>query len=268
MVGRRKKQREKSSGPKGAPEWVVTFTDMISLLVTFFVLLMTFSSLESFDALQVDSFLNSTAGVHRNPPQESVAELGDEDLVEGASLEAGSPTPHSRPPDELPDDIQEMGQRRTEEHQELDLTKVADGIVLEFGEAECFDPGSARVNEALRSTLEEAGEVLQHYPHLIVVEGFTDGAFQPDARYDSAEALSLARARNAARVLLETSDMHRDLIQLAGHGANGARADNESPGGRRLNRRVQVRIMALSQIRANHFAAHRNESLKDSGEGD
>ena len=61
-MAKKKKKRPEDPGPKGAPEWVVTFTDMISLLVTFFVLLMTFSSIEDYDRLRVDGFLTGTRG--------------------------------------------------------------------------------------------------------------------------------------------------------------------------------------------------------------
>ena len=64
MARARKKRRHEDPGPPGAPEWVVTFTDMISLLVTFFVLLMTFSSLDAFDALKIDAWLDGNKGIH------------------------------------------------------------------------------------------------------------------------------------------------------------------------------------------------------------
>ena len=40
----KKKKQQEDEAPPGAPEWIVTFSDMISLLVTFFILLMTFST--------------------------------------------------------------------------------------------------------------------------------------------------------------------------------------------------------------------------------
>ena len=65
-MARRKKEKKVDSGPPPAPEWVVTFTDMISLLVTFFVLLMTFSSLHAYDVLQIDAWFDGNRGVHKS----------------------------------------------------------------------------------------------------------------------------------------------------------------------------------------------------------
>ncbi|MEM7518826.1 MAG: flagellar motor protein MotB, partial [Planctomycetota bacterium] len=48
--------------PAGAPDWIVTFTDLVSLLVAFFVLLMTFSSLDNSDAFKLRGNLLGTRG--------------------------------------------------------------------------------------------------------------------------------------------------------------------------------------------------------------
>ena len=55
----KKKQRPADDGPE-VPEWIVTFSDMISLLVTFFVLIMTFSSLEEDDVIKVKGAMMGT----------------------------------------------------------------------------------------------------------------------------------------------------------------------------------------------------------------
>ena len=62
----RKKRAEDK--PPGAPEWIVTFSDMISLLVTFFVMLMSFSTITDRETmLIVEAFSNSRGGVIINP---------------------------------------------------------------------------------------------------------------------------------------------------------------------------------------------------------
>lgn len=248
----RKKKREDPPGPAGAPEWVVTFTDMISLLVTFFVLLMTFSSLDAHQAFKVDSLLSGGRGVH-SAKGSSMPELGEEDLIAAKSVERGANHPHSRPPEELAESLQEMGQKKTDEHQELDLSNVHDGILIQFTENESFDPGSTLVSASLRKRLVELAKVLEHYPHLVVVEGFTDNAFRASPEFDSAEAISLARAHAAADAMLGASNMTPELLQIAGLGASQPRTDNVSPGGRRSNRRVQIRVLSISKLRATHL---------------
>jgi chemotaxis protein MotB len=249
----RKVEIEEEDGPKGAPEWVVTFTDMISLLVTFFVLLMTFSSIDAYEALRVDSWLSANRGIHKQSGF-ALPDLGKDDVLSATSIERGALRPHARPPEHLPDSLQEMGQRLTEEHHEVDLNEINDGLVIEFGDEASFDPGSTELSDDLRLSLGEIARVLQNYPHLIVVEGFTDGAHRPTERYPTADSLSVARANAAARHMLRASQLTPELLQVSGHGARRPRADNVSPGGRRMNRRVRLRILSLSKVRANHLA--------------
>lgn len=252
----KKKKKQGSNDPPGAPEWVVTFTDMISLLVTFFVLLMTFSSLDARDLLKVDSWLQGMSGVMQQE-QRSLPETPEEDLIAATDLRRGAQTPHSRPPEMLAENLDEMGQKLDEDHIALDLNDVMDGLVLEFGPECSFAPGSVQPNRELAKSLAEIGRVLENYPYLVVVEGFTDAAFQPTPRYPSAEALSCARAVEAANVLLGNSSLSPKVVQVAGLGDLKPRADDGTAEGRQLNRRVQVRILSLSKLRATHLEAQR-----------
>jgi len=254
MARRQKKEKFQESGPKGAPEWVVTFTDMISLLVTFFVLLMTFSSLDSYDALKIDAWLSGNKGTHKTRGW-VMPDLPTSDVAAFDSVERGSLRQHTRPADQLPDDIEEMGQKLSQERLQLNVADVKDGLVIEFGEEACFDPGSTELSADLKKSLEEIAEVLQHYPHLVVLEGFADAPYHPTSEYPSADAISLARARSAADYMLAASSMNRKLVQISGHGSEHPRADNMSLSGRRLNRRVQIRILSLSKVRANYLEA-------------
>ncbi len=249
----KKKKKAPPAAPLGAPEWVVTFTDMISLLVTFFVLLMTFSSLEASELVKVDSWLDRSPGVHKSKSS-SLPTPPQDDMISETDYKRGALNPHSRPSEELAENLAEMGQKKSDDQLELDLTNVADGIVIEFGADESFDPGSTRVSERLRESLAEIGRVLEHYAHMIVVEGFTDDAFVPSREYASATSLSFARADAASRVLLAESGLRPELVQVAGLGSN-PRADDKSLEGRRLNRRVQIRILSLSRARANYLEA-------------
>jgi len=252
-MARRKKEREGPSGPAGAREWIVTFTDMISLLVTFFVLLMTFSSLDENEVLKVASFLTGERGIH--DAEGFVAAEIQDDLLSSTDLMRGSLSPHSRPAKELAENIEAMGQKRTDEDLEMDLAQVADGLVIEFGTEESFRPGSAAVSGYLEKSLGEIGRVLEHYPYLVVVEGFTDGAFRATPTYPTVDDLAFARGAAAAQVLLRESNLPPSLVQISSHGDRLPRADEKTAVGRQQNRRVQLRVISLSRSRANHLEA-------------
>ncbi len=249
-------KQPEEEGPKGAPEWVVTFTDMISLLVTFFVLLMTYSSMNPRDFVKISSFLDTHAGVLNTDHGDVAAELTETALASNQDPLRGGEEPHTRPPEHLYENLEEMGQKQTPEDQAVDLSQARDGLTVEFDSKAAFAPGSAEVTPDLKKNLEEIAEVLQFYSYLVVVEGFTDDHFRPTAQFPSADSLSMQRARAAAAVLTSSGVLSPDLLQLAGLGAEQPRASNVTPEGRQLNRRVRLRIMALSTTRqAVHDAA-------------
>ena len=238
-----------------APEWIVTFSDMISLLVTFFVMLMSFSTMEEDEAaFIIGAFGQNSGGIVESGPN-SPAPPPPRDRMLATNPLRGADVPHSRPPEELSRNLEEMGQRQTDEHVEVDFASVADGLLITFDERASFAPGSDVVPPALAKSLTELGEVLQHYGHLVVVEGFTDDQVVPTPRHPTPESLSAARATAAAKVMLEGSRMSRDLLQVAGLGASSPRAANDSAADRTLNRRVQVRVLALSKARARMLQA-------------
>lgn len=234
---------------QGAPEWIVTFSDMISLLVTFFVMLMSFSTMEEQEAaIIIAAFGQSKGGVLEQGPNSAVPSPENDRLLSTNPLR-GADRPHARPPEELAENLEEMGQKRTDEHVELDFAAVSDGLLITFDERAGFAPGSTEVNAELRRALVELARVLENYSHLVVVEGFTDDRAAPTPRCPTPEALASERAANAARVMVESSKMGRDLVQVCGIGAARPRASNESASGRTQNRRVEVRVMSLSKAR-------------------
>ncbi len=239
------KRDEEDDGPAGAPEWIVTFADMTSLLVTFFVMLMTFSTMEELELMLIQGVKLIGRGGMSDPEKGPTPyDPSSYDIASATNPRDGAPIPHSRPEWELEDaEEDEMGQRRDPDQLELDLRSIADGLQITFPADAGFAPGSAEVTPALRARLVEIAEVLSHYPHLVVVEGFTDDRFQPTPQTPTAEAMALARAAAAADVLLRTA-LAPERLQIAGLGARRFLADNETALNRGLNRRVELRVLA------------------------
>jgi chemotaxis protein MotB len=252
MARKKKVQVEDDDGP-GAPDWIVTFSDMISLLVTFFILLLTFSSLEEYDVFKAPENILGSTGTMEPDKGPSMATPPTDDLMAAIDSTRGADSPHSRPPDEIARDIENMGQKKTADRNEIDLSEVNDGLTIHYDRRASFKPGSTEVNENLKNSLVELARVLQHYPYLVVVEGFTDNEFKPTARHASAEALGVARANAAARIMLDNSEMSPKLVQVAGVGARRPVASNDSATSRVRNRRVEIRIVSLSDTRASQI---------------
>ena len=232
-----------------APGWIVTFTDMVSVLVTFFVLLLTFSSREEDDAFPLPVSLLGPVGILEVEPGRSAVPPPEDDLVASVHDVLGSDFPHSRPQDELALDLSRMGQKRTPDHVEVDFSREPDGLVVRFDERTSFAPGSTEVNDHLANALGELGRVLEHYPFLVVVEGFTDAGFVPTSTHSTPEDLGCARALAAAKALCAASDLKPGSVQVAGVGSRRLRDVSDTALGRARNRRVEVRVLPATGVR-------------------
>jgi chemotaxis protein MotB len=236
--------------PAGAPDWIVTFADMISLLVTFFILLMTFSSMEEYDAFQVPQRILGTTGTLMNMDGDDAVPPPKNDIMAAMDAKRGAELPHSRPSAELLDQVSDTGAKASDEHVEIDLKTVKDGIVISYDDRAAFAPGSTELSTYLKIAVGELARVLEHYAFTVVVEGHTDDNFRVSRRFDSAEALSTARASAVVDEMLASSGISPLQLQLSGYGASMPRQPNDTPEGRRANRRVEIKVMSLSLDRA------------------
>jgi len=240
-------------GPKGAPEWIVTFTDLTSLLVTFFVLLMTFSSFEPTEreVMVIKGIqMMGKEGVVPHKQGPTAVRPPERDRLHAVDPRRGAERLHHRPQQHLLENMEDMGQKKQPGDLELNLNVKRDGLHLQFGPEAGFAPGSAEVNPHLAESLIDLARVSQYYPNLLVIEGHTDDAFQPTLEFPTAEDLALARAAAAAELMLVNSDLPPHMLQIAGIGASAPLESNETLHGRAANRRVEVRIVALSKSRA------------------
>ncbi|MBM3977588.1 MAG: hypothetical protein FJ299_11435 [Planctomycetes bacterium] len=241
------KQAFKEDPPVGAPEWIVTFSDMVSLLVTFFVMLMSFSTMEPEDALRTthNSLFQGMGGVV-SPKRVPTGWDKSPDPLTIDFLVRGSSQKHTRPPEGLAKDVAEMGLKAAPGHCEADLTNLGDGLLISFAEEGAFESGSSIVPLALRKSLGNLADVLQHYPSVVVVSGFADSA---EGGTDERRSLAFERARSTAEALLETGKFPPALVQVElgrkyQRTLNTASSDWDQ-------RTVQVRVQAPSFARSN-----------------
>jgi len=241
--------KEIEDGIEGAPPWITTFVDMISLLVTFFILLFTFSSIREYDSFTIPKSLVGTRGMR--PTKGNSFQAPTHDLMLAMDLSRGSRTRHTRPVDQLSDSMDEMGQRLTDEHIPIDLSTVGDGVRVEFDEKCSFDPSSAEISRALEVALRELGETVHYYPLVVLIEGHTDNKFRPTNRYPDERSMAIARARAAAEVVTRPGGVDPAMVQIAGVGSAAPRDTTpDSALARRANRRVTVRLIAMGKERA------------------
>ncbi len=230
---RRNKNRE-------APEtgtWLLTYSDMVTLLLTFFVLLFTFSSL---DVTKFQAVLHSLqdalglleAGTTLEIDYEPTSMPGERDMeweAEQLRLEG------------LLAKLEEIVEEQGLDEQIL-ISLEERGLVVRFLDSVLFDLGSAELREDALEILASVVEVLKGLPNHIRAEGHTDDLPINTYRYPSNWELSSARATSVIRALLESYPFPPAQLGVAGYGEYRPIAPNQ-PGGQPLNRRVDLVVL-------------------------
>ncbi len=215
---------------QGLPDWVMTYGDMMSLLLTFFVLIVSFSSMQETKFQQAASSLKDAFGVLT--ASESVIAFNDP-LV-----------PAHNPSAEEADVLYEV---RAVEKIILDegLDKQVavevrdDGVLFRLNAPFLFKSGGAELAEEPKGVLEEMSRFFTKFPYQIEVEGHTDDIPIGSAKFPSNWELSAARAVTVARYF-QSVGMPPSRIAATGYGEFRPIADNATAEGREKNRRVEI----------------------------
>jgi len=219
--------------PPGAPEWIVTFSDMVSLLVTFFVLLLTFTS--SATKTVPNSESRSPIGLFESTASAVAARQIELMTRDQTDYQRGSIAPHARPPQDLLQSVVDMGQKPKPGELNFDVLAGSASWRLRFEDKAGFAVGTAEPNAALISALHSMAEALVHYDVEVIVEGAADEGMAPD----EAPSLALARAVAAAEVLARAG-LKPERVTCSTH---GLRRDANGSVDRVLNRRLELRVL-------------------------
>jgi len=233
------KKKEESSG---APEWMVTYGDLVTLLMCFFVLLFAFSEIDAQKFEAVMQSFQGSAGVLSGGTTLSDSPLVFTGMPEtNTSLE----TVDSKVLDELKEEIESQ---LDEANIELEITAevINRGLLIRFPDNALFDSGKADLKVPAKEALTVIGNILLDEPfteRVISVEGHTDNVPMRSAEFPSNWELSTTRATNVIRYFLDEVGIKPKRLSASGYGEYYPIATNETPEGRSQNRRVDIVVM-------------------------
>ncbi|WP_087971940.1 flagellar motor protein MotS [Oceanobacillus rekensis] len=250
---RREIRRNKSGG---APKWMVTYSDMITLILVFFILLFSMSQIDhaKFDAIS-ESFQNRMIfDFYPSPvPIENPTESTDH-------MESGEMTNEFDTPTQM-DDITDNDNPEEEEDSLTDLvhnvenyldeyelnnvisaSRTERGVVLVLQESILFDSGEAEILDEGKPFLDRIGILFQDIPNNVKVEGHTDARPISNFRYPSNWELSGARASSVVRYLINENELDIARFSTVGYADTRPVVPN-SPESWSQNRRVEIVIL-------------------------
>jgi chemotaxis protein MotB len=239
-----RKKKEEPEKPQNAERWLLTYSDMITLLMVLFVVLYAQSKVDTtkFNALaeSLSIAFSSVSGVQ--------AREGDG----GHSL---SPTDAILTPPPGTGMSPKVSSKRDPFLEKARSTLASDirtgnitvstearGIVLALAGDTFFKVGSANLEEGAIGTLSKVAELLRSLPNPIAVEGHSDNsAMTRGDPMGSNLMLSAARAV-AVTEALELLDLPKERLSATGFGDAKPARPNDTPEGRAYNRRVEILI--------------------------
>jgi chemotaxis protein MotB len=230
---------ENSSEPKG--KWLITFNDLITLLLTFFVLIISMSMIAQSKVTGIADSARKVAGV------ESAAIGGRRDVIE-----TGIPSIKD-------EDIQRV-QQQTQKGESVDplayrkeilagllknmegvkIVPAENGFSLSLNENLLFASGSAEITASGQNVLKKLGAILLRADAFARVEGHTDSTPIHSVKYPSNWELSMSRATNIVRWFADKGGVAPERFSSAGYADTRPQAPDDNQENRDANRRVEI----------------------------
>ena len=256
--------------PKGVPAWVMTFADLMTLLMCFFVLLLSFSEMDVAKFKQLSGSMKEAFGVQ--------SEIQVKTIPKGTSVVAQEFSPGNPEPtalnqvrqftidsnrntlDALERELKEI--KETREHarrlrlalkEEIEKGSVSiqtEGmkVIVHIMENASFDSGYADIRPEFLPVLVKIAEMIDNNSGEVTVSGHTDDVPIHNARFRSNWELSTSRAVSVTHEILKIAPIDSERVIVTGHADTRPRASNDTAENRAKNRRVDVSIVRGSEI--------------------
>jgi len=226
----------------GAPEWMATFADLVTLLMCFFVLLFAMSTTQQETYKELVQSLRSALGA------QAVPESGTREGLTMHAIPSEEPSENQQI-DELGAMIEkEMDEIVSEVRElvlfnklggEVSVTKTEDGVVITMSDLLLFSAGGTNISDKGLDILKKVAAVLSKLAYHVKIKGHSDNSPISSAVYPSNWELSSARASTVVRLLI-ANKVPPQYISAEGYAHYHPVATNDTAKGRALNRRVEI----------------------------
>jgi len=218
--------------PAGAPMWMTTFSDLVTLLLTFFVLLLSMASMDPVKFIQAKTSIEDAFGWRTTaaPKQYSIPVI---------------PSPPVAKFHPIPQETVSKLYKRIKT--DIELTKVSDQvelikkdndtIVLRINDTVLFDPGKTFLNPSSYPLLRKVADIIRPLPMLMRIEGHTDNSVGKGTTLSNWD-ISVERAVSVLRFYNRGKLFSMDRMSAVGYGKDRPAVPNTSSENKAKNRRV------------------------------
>ncbi|RNC29585.1 MAG: Motility protein B [Candidatus Dichloromethanomonas elyunquensis] len=259
-------RKHKEESHANHERWLITYSDLITLLMIFFIIMYSMSQVDAAKFRAVADSLNVTLGggtpskvdLATSSSGPSFIDSGSNSQVPGQSSKP--PVITQMNPENTPsegsgqNDLEtltiegiktKLDQFAAENNIQTKLVSSIEerGLVVSIQDTLLFASGSADITSAAQNILKKISTVLKASPNYIKVEGHTDNLPIHTAQFPSNWELSVLRATNVLQILGTEGGIDSQRLSATGYGEYRPVADNKTEAGRAANRRVDLVIL-------------------------
>lgn len=255
---RRKKKEEEQ---ENLDRWLITYSDLITLLLAFFIMMYTFSKQDAAKYQEVSEQLKAifTGGASilrtgRAPGSKAVITLpstASSGTGTGADIEK-----------QLEKEIKSLAETLDKEHK-ISVFRDERGIVIRVMDKAFFDEGRAQLKETAKQTLTKIVPIIEGSESPIRIEGHTDNVPIKTSEFGSNWELSVRRATEVVRYLIEKHEFPPERISASGYAEYRPVAPNDTVENRASNRRIEIILLQPSPTEPQPFPTAPKPSLTE-----
>lgn len=217
-----------SDGGDGAPEWALTYGDMMSLLLVFFIAMAAYSTMDVVKYRSLVGSIQTAFGARDRTP--------DEAQLSSSATEGIASAGEENERREVEANIEDQFGHGTSS---FEVVRTAEGMRIRLEVKTLFEIGRADLKPEAWNVLAQLAPYFKQYPYRIWVEGHTDNVPIGTELFPSNWELSAARAGTVVRTLIERGAVPPEKLVAAGYADTRPVGTNGSEEGRAHNRRVE-----------------------------
>lgn len=228
--------------------WMVTFSDLVMLLLTFFVLLLSMSSMDATKLQDMFTHFRAATGVLGFSDTGAISSLGKfvEKLNKSDSMIV---VDHTLLESLFLNDLDEViAKLLQKDNQALTIEDDERGIVLRIKQDILFEHGKAILNKEVLPVLDIIAIAIADTSNQILIMGHTDNKPVRSSRYPSNWELSAYRGLAVLQYFIAAKELPPSRFAVGGYGPARPLKPGDTPENRALNRRVEIIFRRLEEV--------------------
>ncbi|MDU5141580.1 MAG: flagellar motor protein MotB [Paenibacillus dendritiformis] len=265
----RRRSRQRGQATANHERWLITYADLITLLLIFFVIMYAMSQVDAVKYQSLSETLQQSFKSGNTPMDQGAGILDGAYTKPGktGALKTAEDGGSGEVKEEKPVAIgvltdKDLAFRKQEEQLknfmgviqqyindndlggQIEVTDIPKGISIRLSDRLLFDLSRAELKDKALPTLDKLATLLPQLDTMVSIEGHTDNLpFASGGRYKDNWELSAARALSVLRFFVDDKKLDADQFQIAGYGETRPVVDNDTEEHRQQNRRVEIIVL-------------------------